>query len=303
MPVPNLDDREFEQLVTEARALIPRNFPEWTDHNTSDPGITLLELFAYFIESSIYQLNRVPERSLEHFAGLVGISRIAGESIEQTLRLALEAVALKYRAVTEEEFERIAKQTPRVTHSGGEFSETVARAKAVVRVVATPNVFPDEQFIDVIVVPDIEAPAPMPSPELLEAVFETLQPRRLITTRVRALPPTYTPVRISVTVARDRLNRLDRQAVSENIERAVSTFLSPLRGGVSGQGWEFGRPVFRSELYQLIEGVAGVDSVRQLLLNGDELIGEFPLAPQNSPARLTSLAQLDALEVNVLNLD
>jgi Baseplate J-like protein len=293
LPVPNLDNRTFEQLVTEGRTLIPKNFPAWTDHNLSDPGITLLELFAYFVEISIYQINRVPERSLEHFTEMVGVSRLAAESIEQTLRRALDAVALRYRAVTEEEFERLAKQTP-----------TVARAKAVVQVLNTPNVFPDEQFVDIIVVPNIpNDPAPLPSPQLLEAVFEQLQPRRLITTRVRAVAPSYTSVQIAVTVARDRQKRVDRQDVRANIARAITTFLNPLAGGVDGQGWEFGRPVFRAELYQLIEGIAGVDSARQLLLNGDELIGELPLAPASSPLRHKSLARLDTLDVSVLDLD
>jgi hypothetical protein len=302
VPVPNLDDRTFEQLVTEGRALIPKNFPAWTDHNLSDPGITLLELFAYFIETCIYQINRVPERSLEHFTELVGVSRLAAESIEQTLRRALEAVALRYRAVTEEEFERLAKQTPTVYVY--DVAETVARAKAVVQVVDTANVFPDEQFVDIIVVPNIPGDAaPMPSPQLLEAVFETLQPRRLITTRVRALAPSYTNVQIAVTIARERHNRLGQMAVRENTERAISTFLNPLTGGVDGQGWEFGRSVFRSELYQLIEGVAGVDSARQLLLNGDELIGELPLAPTASPVRHQSLAKLDRLDISVMDLD
>src|SRR5437016_4746829 len=81
IPVPNLDDRTFDQLVTEARALIPQHFPAWTDHNMSDPGITLLELFAFFLEAAIYQINRIPERSLEHFAALVGVTRARGEAI------------------------------------------------------------------------------------------------------------------------------------------------------------------------------------------------------------------------------
>ena len=77
MPIPqlNLDDRTFDQLAAEGRALIPRYFPAWTDYNESDPGITLLELFAFFAEAAIYQTNRVPERSLQRFAALVGIVR------------------------------------------------------------------------------------------------------------------------------------------------------------------------------------------------------------------------------------
>jgi hypothetical protein len=49
-------------LVQEARALIPRRAPAWTDHNVHDPGITFIELFAWLVEMQLYQLNRVGER-------------------------------------------------------------------------------------------------------------------------------------------------------------------------------------------------------------------------------------------------
>ena len=49
LPVSNLDDRTFQDLVREARAMIPHYCPEWTDHDLSDPGITLIELFAWMV--------------------------------------------------------------------------------------------------------------------------------------------------------------------------------------------------------------------------------------------------------------
>ena len=110
LPVPNLDDRTYDQLESEARSLIPRYFPEWTDHNASDPGITLLELFAFLFEATIYHLNRVPIRSLEHFVELVGKKRQNGEPIAATLLRAIKLLELRDRAVTEDEFETLATQ-------------------------------------------------------------------------------------------------------------------------------------------------------------------------------------------------
>ncbi len=74
MPIPltHLDDRRFTDLVQELRALIPRHAPEWTDHNLSDPGITLIELFAWLTESLLYRLNRIPEASEARFLELLG---------------------------------------------------------------------------------------------------------------------------------------------------------------------------------------------------------------------------------------
>ena len=76
MPLPlanvNLDDRRWADLVEEGRALIPRHAPAWSDHNLSDPGITLMELFAWLTEQSIYRLNQVPERHRHKFLALIG---------------------------------------------------------------------------------------------------------------------------------------------------------------------------------------------------------------------------------------
>jgi hypothetical protein len=74
LPLPNLDERRWSDLVEEGRALIPRHAPEWTDHNVHDPGITLLELFAWLTETSIYRLNRVPERHRLKFLALIGFA-------------------------------------------------------------------------------------------------------------------------------------------------------------------------------------------------------------------------------------
>jgi predicted phage baseplate assembly protein len=72
---PNLDDRTWEEIVAQARALIPTYAPSWTDHNPSDPGITLIELFAWMVEGMIFRLNRVPDKSLIELLNLIGITR------------------------------------------------------------------------------------------------------------------------------------------------------------------------------------------------------------------------------------
>ena len=73
IPVPNLDDRSWEELVQEAISLIPKYCPEWTNHNPSDPGITLLELFAWLMEMTIYRLNKVTDKNFLAFLDLMGI--------------------------------------------------------------------------------------------------------------------------------------------------------------------------------------------------------------------------------------
>jgi hypothetical protein len=73
IPLPNLDDRRFSDLVEEMQTLLPRYAREWTDHNVSDPGIMLVELFAWLTEALIYRLNRIPEASVARMLELLGI--------------------------------------------------------------------------------------------------------------------------------------------------------------------------------------------------------------------------------------
>ena len=72
LPVPNLDDRRFQDLVDDAKRLVQRRCPEWTDHNVSDPGVTLIETFAFMTDQLLYRLNRVPDRMYVKFLELIG---------------------------------------------------------------------------------------------------------------------------------------------------------------------------------------------------------------------------------------
>ncbi len=74
LPVPNLDDRSFQDIVDDAKRQIGRRCPEWTDHNVSDPGVTLIELFASMTEMMLYRLNQVPEKNYLKFLEMIGIS-------------------------------------------------------------------------------------------------------------------------------------------------------------------------------------------------------------------------------------
>src|SRR3990172_3600852 len=73
LPVPNLDDRSFQDIFNETKTRIPRYCPEWTDHNLSDPGVTLIELFAWMVDLLLYRVNRVPDRDYIEFLNLMGV--------------------------------------------------------------------------------------------------------------------------------------------------------------------------------------------------------------------------------------
>jgi predicted phage baseplate assembly protein len=74
LEAPKLDDRTFQELVDEAKKRIPHYSKEWTDHNVSDPGVTLIELFAWLTDVILYRLNRVPDRHYIKFMEMLGIT-------------------------------------------------------------------------------------------------------------------------------------------------------------------------------------------------------------------------------------
>ena len=76
LPAPDLDDRGFLDLVNDAKRLVMRRCPEWTDHNVSDPGVTLIETFAYMTDQLLFRLNRVPDRLYLKFLDLIGLHLI-----------------------------------------------------------------------------------------------------------------------------------------------------------------------------------------------------------------------------------
>ena len=73
LTVPTLDDRRYQDLLDEAIARIPVHNPEWTNFNRSDPGVTLIEVFAFLTESLLYRANQIPERNRRKFLSLLGI--------------------------------------------------------------------------------------------------------------------------------------------------------------------------------------------------------------------------------------
>jgi hypothetical protein len=89
VPLINLDDRRWGDLVEEGRSLLPLYAPEWTDHNIHDPGITLLELFAWIAESDIFQLNQIPERFRRKYLDLVGVQPFPPRPARAVLELGL----------------------------------------------------------------------------------------------------------------------------------------------------------------------------------------------------------------------
>ncbi|MCL3860414.1 putative baseplate assembly protein [Actinotalea sp. K2] len=103
IPVPHLDDRRFQDLVDDAKRRIADRCPEWTDHNVSDPGVTLIELFAQMVDETLFRLNRVPETLLLMMMNAVGIRLQPARSARTRLTFWLAAPTRFWEAATQDE--------------------------------------------------------------------------------------------------------------------------------------------------------------------------------------------------------
>jgi hypothetical protein len=290
LTLPNLDDRTYADLAAEARALIPTYAPEWTNHNPSDPGVTLLELFAYLAELLIYRVNRVTDANVVAFLRLINGPTWAptpGRGLADQVRDAVRQLRRPYRAVTSGDFESLVLAAPL----------GVARAHCLPRRELDSenelaHALDRPGHVSVIILPQSADVLPIPSAQLRKDVASFLDPRRLLTTRVHVVGPHYLGVKVQLTLV------LKPDAVPANVRRqavaAVRDFLHPLRGGPNKDGWPFGRSVFTSEMYELLDKQSGVDYVIR-----SAPLPELETVP-NDPARLrlNGLGDIEAVELH-----
>lgn len=91
LPIPNLDDRTFDEMVEDARRRIQQSASGWEDLSPNDPGMVLVELFAHLTEAMLYRLNRVPQKVYAEFLNLIGVKRIPPAAASVTLRFTRRA--------------------------------------------------------------------------------------------------------------------------------------------------------------------------------------------------------------------
>ena len=130
-------------------------------------------------------------------------------------------------------------------------------------------------LVSVIVLPKGGAPLSL---ALRDQVRAYLDARRLVTTRIFVVEAEFVDVDLEVTVA--KTPEANPVALEALLRAAVLEYYDPEAGGdparavayvrglstSRGDGWEFGRDVFRSEVFELLERVQGVDHVETIAL-------------------------------------
>jgi len=75
MKIPDLDDREFTEVLEHAKRQILVHSDEWTNHNASDTGIAILEVLSWLSETYGYQIDQITDDDWKKFLQLLGISQ------------------------------------------------------------------------------------------------------------------------------------------------------------------------------------------------------------------------------------
>lgn len=178
------------------------------------------------------------------------------ENIAEAFERFVQDLKVPYRAVTSEDFEYIARETPGLR---------IAQAKVI------PNFDPYRQaemegVVTVVIIPfsplDVLETPPEPSPGFRAAVARHLEKHRLLGTRMYVVSPEYVRVEVKVTLG------ISRGFFEQEIRKAVlgklNLYLHPAKGGKNGKGWPVGKPVYHSEIYRLIMETEGVNLIKNM---------------------------------------
>ena len=224
--------------------------------------------------------------SIAHISGVNNPFPASGgsdqESVDEAKLRGPHVIKSRNRAVTASDFEWLSLQS----------SNGIARAKCL-------NTIGREGEVSVVVVPKQDHRKPdltlklVPTTELLRRVKNYLDERRLLTTILHVTRPRYVEISISVDVIRTTSGRSER--LRRAVEDRLRTFLHPILGGRSGEGWTFGRNVMKLDLYHVIENVDGVDVVHRIRLIDEDRRIEVDQAKLD-PDQLVHLVDVQVVE-------
>jgi hypothetical protein len=283
MPIslPNLDDRTYTDLVTEAQAMIPTVYPAWTNHNPSDPGMVLIEMLAWLTEMALFQVNEITDKHIEAFLELLNgpaweLSAVG--DLDTAIGQTVLALRDRYRAVTRDDFEYLIFNNWPQTST----AQALGTAGEVARICYLPqrDLTADDPtaeapgHVSLVILPQPENEsdeAREPTTELLEGLWTFLDPRRLLTVRHHVVKPTYVPVKVQARIYIWEDVPIDTALdIIDGPEVGLSAFFDPHTGGVDTTGWPFGRGVYVSEIYAFLSQLAVVDYVDDVTVSGPD---------------------------------
>jgi hypothetical protein len=266
----------FDELVREGGSLIPAYAPQWTNHNPSDPGITLLELLAYFSEILAYRALRITPDAKLHFLRLLE-GRVASPSdaligvpssvIDEAIRTRVEGLSRVECAVTPGDFERLAVDAA-ATYLDG---RPGLRARCVPgldlrRVVETQHPAAADATADVSIVLALEPELPSDVADgLCRHVHEALAPRCLLTTRAHVVRAPHLHVSVGCRISPEP--GVPRSVAAEAVDATLRRRFDPMQSGEPLPDTRpFGRPLHLATVAAEIDRTEGVDYVENVIV-------------------------------------
>ncbi|QLE58028.1 baseplate J/gp47 family protein [Nostoc sp. TCL26-01] len=286
LPLPNLDDRTYANLVEAAISQIPLEYPEWTDHNPTDTGIILIELFAWLTEMVLYQVNQIPDENYASFLSLLQgkdwslPTNVSPQERQKALQLEIQKTLIElrkiYRAVTPEDFEKLVLIDWNQSADVGDVK--IARVKCLGQrnLESTAESFAPGH-ISLVVIPEDNQ---VNTVDKYAALLNFLDARKLLTTRLHIVEPDYVAITILAELVLQ--DGAQPEAVKKQVKTEVEIFFAPLL-------WLFGRSVYISELYKLLDDIPGVDYVENL-----QIIDQY-----NHSQSVIDLAEHQLVKINL----
>ena len=271
LSLPNLDDRTYQDLVDEARSLIPIECPEWTDHNPTDTGIVLIELLAWLTEMTLYRVNLVSDRNYENFLNLLQEipwklprnlvePEVKSAALQEKIRNTILELRQRYRAVTSEDFEQLVL-------NDWEQANLIKRVKVLPQrnLESSTKEADAPGHISLVIIPANQG---VTSKQMTD-LKTWLSDRSLLTTRLHIVLPNYVKVNINADLYPEDGANIDK--VKQEAQTQIKSFFNPLQSGTywDGKGWPFGRNVRVSEVYAVLDKVSGVDYVKAVEISAE----------------------------------
>jgi hypothetical protein len=266
----------FDELVREGGSLIPAYAPQWTNHNPSDPGITLLELLAYFSEILAYRAVRITPDAKLHFLGLLE-GRAASLSdplvgtpssgIDKAIQARVEALSRVECAVTPGDFEQLAVDAAAAHLDGG----PNLRAKCVPGldlrgVVETQHPAVAGAVADVSIVLALKSELPSDVARgVCRHVQEALAPRCLLTTRAHVVRAPHLHVLVACRISPEP--GVPLSVAADAVDAALQRRFDPMQSDEPFRDTQpFGCPLHLARVAGVIDRTEGVDYVENVIV-------------------------------------
>jgi hypothetical protein len=266
----------FDEFVREGGSLIPAYAPQWTNHNPSDPGITLLELLAYFSEILTYRALRITPDAKLHFLRLLE-GRAASLSdplvgtpssgIGEAIQARVEALSRVECGVTPGDFEQLAVDAAAAYLDGGRN----LRAKCVPGldlrgVVETQHPAVADAAADVSIVLALEPELPSDvAHSVCRHVQEALAPRCLLTTRAHVVRAPHLHVFVACRISPEA--GVPLSVAAEAVDAALRHRFDPMQSDEPFPDTRpFGRPLHLATVAAVIDRTEGVDYVENIIV-------------------------------------